>query len=67
MGLNHFIRADGSPKIAMMTMFIGAGINIVLDPIFIFGLNMGMAGAALATIIAQGVSATWVVMHFQVQ
>lgn len=64
MGLNHFIRADGSPKIAMMTMFIGAGINIVLDPIFIFGLNMGMMGAALATIIAQGVSALWVVIHF---
>jgi len=64
MGLNHFIRADGSPKIAMMTMFIGAGINIVLDPIFIFGFNMGMMGAALATIIAQGVSALWVVLHF---
>lgn len=64
MGMNHFIRADGSPKIAMMTMFIGAGINIVLDPIFIFGLNMGMMGAALATIIAQGVSALWVVLHF---
>ncbi len=64
MGLNHFIRADGSPKIAMMTMFIGAGINIVLDPIFIFGFGMGMMGAALATIIAQGVSALWVVLHF---
>jgi len=64
MGLNHFIRADGSPKIAMMTMFIGAGINIILDPIFIFGFNMGMMGAALATIIAQGVSAIWVVLHF---
>jgi putative MATE family efflux protein len=64
MGLNHFIRADGSPKIAMMTMFIGAGINIVLDPVFIFGFNMGMMGAALATIIAQGVSALWVVLHF---
>jgi len=64
MGLNHFIRADGSPKIAMMTMFIGAGINIVLDPVFIFGFNMGMAGAALATIIAQGVSAAWIVLHF---
>lgn len=64
MGINHFIRADGSPKIAMMTMFIGAGINIILDPIFIFGFNMGMMGAALATIIAQGVSAIWVVLHF---
>lgn len=64
LGMNHFIRADGSPKIAMMTMFIGAGINIVLDPIFIFGFNMGMMGAALATIIAQGVSALWVVLHF---
>lgn len=64
MGLNHFIRADGSPKIAMMSMFIGAGINIILDPVFIFGFNMGMAGAALATIIAQAASAVWVVLHF---
>lgn len=64
LGLNHFIRADGSPKIAMMTMFIGAGINIVLDPIFIYAFGWGMAGAAWATILAQAVSATWVVLYF---
>jgi putative MATE family efflux protein len=64
MGLNHFIRADGSPKIAMYTMFLGAGINIVLDPLFIYVFKMGMGGAAWATIIAQGVSATWVVLYF---
>lgn len=64
LGLNHFVRADGSPKIAMMTMFIGAGINIVLDPVFIYGFGWGMAGAAWATILAQAVSATWVVLYF---
>lgn len=64
MGMNNFIRADGNPKIAMMTMFIGAGLNILLDPLFIFVLDMGMMGAALATILAQGVSATWVVAYF---
>lgn len=64
MGLNHFIRADGSPKIAMYTMFLGAGINIVLDPLFIYVFKMGMSGAAWATIIAQGISATWVILYF---
>ena len=64
LGMNHFVRADGSPKIAMMTMFIGAGINIILDPVFIYGFGWGMAGAAWATIIAQAVSATWVVLYF---
>ena len=64
MGVNHFIRADGSPRIAMLSMFISAGINIVLDPVFIFGFNMGMAGAAIATVIAQAFSAIWVVYHF---
>jgi putative MATE family efflux protein len=64
MGMNNFIRADGNPKIAMMTMFFGAGLNTLLDPIFIYGLRMGMTGAALATILAQCVSATWVVAYF---
>ena len=64
MGMNHFIRADGSPKIAMLTMFLGAGTNIVLDPIFIYVFDMGMAGAALATILAQLLSAIWVVFYF---
>jgi putative MATE family efflux protein len=63
-GLNHFIRADGNPRIAMMTMFLGAGMNTLLDPLFIFVLKMGMAGAALATVIAQGLSAIWVVSYF---
>jgi putative MATE family efflux protein len=64
MGMNNFIRADGNPQIAMMTMFLGAGINIVLDPIFIYVLKLGMGGAALATIIAQCISSIWVVSYF---
>lgn len=63
-GMNNFIRADGNPNIAMLTMFLGAGMNIILDPIFIYVLNMGMAGAALATILAQLISSTWVVSYF---
>lgn len=42
MGMNHFIRADGSPKVAMLSMFLGAGTNIILDPIFIYGFGWGM-------------------------
>jgi len=64
MGMNHLIRADGSPSIAMWTMFLGCGINIVLDPVFIYGFNMGLTGAALATILSQFVSAIWVVAYF---
>lgn len=59
MTLNNIIRADGKPKIAMATMFIGAIINIVLDPIFIYVLRMGMEGAAIATITSQFISAIW--------
>ena len=59
-GLNGFINAQGFPKVGMFSTMIGAGINIVLDPIFIFGLNMGVSGAALATIISQACSAAWV-------
>ena len=64
MGMNHFIRADGSPKIAMLSMFLGAGTNIILDPIFIFGFGWGMEGAALATIISQFFSFIWVLSYF---
>ena len=64
MGLNHFIRADGNPKVAMLSMFLGAGTNIVLDPIFIYVLDWGMEGAALATIISQTFSFIWVVSYF---
>lgn len=59
-GLNGYINAQGFPKIGMITTMIGAIANIILDPIFIFGLNMGVAGAALATIISQTISAVWV-------
>lgn len=61
LGLNAFITAQGFAKEGMMTVLIGAICNIILDPIFIFGLNMGVRGAALATIISQGVSCVWVV------
>ena len=60
MGLNPFITCQGFSKTSMMTVMIGAILNIILDPILIFGLGMGVAGAALATIISQTVSALWV-------
>lgn len=60
-GLNPFITAQGKSKIAMLSVVIGAVINIGLDPVFIFGLNMGVSGAALATILSQLVSAIWTV------
>lgn len=61
LGLNAFITAQGFAKEGMTTVLIGAICNIILDPIFIFGLKMGVRGAALATIISQGVSCVWVV------
>jgi putative MATE family efflux protein len=63
-GMNNFIRGEGNPKIAMITMLIGAITNTILDPIFIFVFKMGVQGAALATIIAQGISAIWVMRYF---
>ncbi|MGN0968628.1 MAG: MATE family efflux transporter, partial [Oscillospiraceae bacterium] len=60
-GLNYFISTQGFSTVSMLTVLIGAVINIVLDPIFIFGFNMGVQGAALATVLAQMVSALWVV------
>lgn len=60
LGLNAFITTQGFTKISMLTVVIGAAVNIVLDPIFIFGFDMGVQGAALATIIAQTVSGVWV-------
>ncbi len=59
-GLNGFINGQGFPKVGMMTTVIGALINLVLDPVFIFGFDMGVSGAALATILSQLVSAVWV-------
>ena len=62
-GLNGFINGQGFPKVGMMTTVIGAVLNLVLDPVFIFGFDMGVSGAALATILSQLVSAVWV-LHF---
>ena len=60
MGMNTFITTQGFAKISMLTTVIGAVINIVLDPIFIFVLDMGVAGAATATVLSQAVSAIWI-------
>lgn len=62
LGMNAFITAQGFAKQGMLSVLIGAVCNIVLDPIFIFGLGMGVKGAALATIISQAASATWVLL-----
>ena len=59
-GLNGYISAQGFPRIGMLSVVIGAVCNIALDPVFIFALDMGVAGAALATIISQAISAAWV-------
>lgn len=60
LGLNNFISCQGQARTAMLSVFIGAVANIILDPIFIFALDMGVKGAALATIISQAMSAIWV-------
>lgn len=60
MGTNTFITAQGFAKVSMLTTVIGAAINIILDPIFIFVFNMGVSGAALATVLSQAVSAIWI-------
>ena len=60
LGMNAYITAQGFTTVSMKTVLIGAGLNTVLDPIFIFGLGMGVRGAALATILSQAVSAAWV-------
>lgn len=59
-GMNGYINAQGFPKIGMYSITIGAVCNMILDPFFIFGMDMGVAGAALATIISQAASAVWV-------
>lgn len=60
----HTIRSEGSPKVAMTSMIIGAVTNTILDPIFIFGLDLGVQGAAYATIIAQFFSFTWSMRYY---
>ena len=62
MGMNPFITTQGFAKISMMTTVIGAVINIILDPIFIFVFNLGVRGAALATVLSQAVGAIWILL-----
>ena len=61
LGLNQYISCQGKSKVAMLSVLIGALCNLILDPIFIFWLDMGIRGAALATVLSQGLSALWVV------
>ena len=61
LGMNAFITAQGFTTVSMVSIIIGAVCNIVLDPIFIFVFDMGVSGAALATIISQAVSCVWVI------
>ena len=61
---NNAVRAEGKASFAMITMLISAGVNIVLDPIFIFGFGMGIQGAAIATVIAQTSSALWLGWYY---
>ncbi|MCD8142955.1 MAG: polysaccharide biosynthesis C-terminal domain-containing protein, partial [Clostridiales bacterium] len=63
-GMNGFINLQGYPRVGMLTTVLGAVINLVLDPLFIFGLNLGITGAATATVLAQTVSALWVLQFF---
>lgn len=62
LGMNAFITAQGFAKTGMLSVLIGAVANIILDPIFIFGFGLGVRGAALATIISQATSCTWVLL-----
>ncbi len=64
MGMNNFIRAEGNPKVAMYTQILGAVVNIVLNYVFIFVFGWGMKGSAFATILAQAISAIWVLGYF---
>lgn len=64
MGLNNFIRANGSPNISMISMLIGAIFNIIFDAVLVLGMGMGMAGAALATIGGQALSTVWGLAYF---
>lgn len=63
-GFNNIMRASGYPVKAMFTMLIGALLNVVLDPIFIFVLDWGIQGAAVSTVVSMLVSSTWVFLHF---
>lgn len=61
---NNIARSEGNTRVAMISMFIGAGVNIALDPIFIFGFGMGIKGAAIATVIGKICAFTWIIRYF---
>ena len=63
--LNNIIRAEGNARTAMYSMLIAAGINMILNPVFIFGLGMGVKGSAYATVISMIVLTIWVIFHFR--
>lgn len=62
LGMNSFINLQGNVVVGMLTVMIGAALNIILDPVLIFGFNMGVKGAAIATVISQAASAGWVII-----
>ncbi|MEW6625025.1 MAG: MATE family efflux transporter [Bacillota bacterium] len=62
--INNIVRSEGNAKIAMMTMIISAGLNVVLTPIFIFIFGLGIKGAAIATVLSQGITALYLVLYF---
>jgi len=63
-GLNSVVRAEGNPQMAMKTVLISSGLNILLNPLFIFTFHLGISGSALATVISQAVSAIWIIVYF---
>ena len=63
-GLTNIVRAEGHANTAMYAMVMSAGLNVVLDPLFIFGLGLGVRGAAIATVLAQAVMCAWMLLHF---
>lgn len=63
-GKNNFIRGTGDTKFAMYTVFLGVVLNILLDPIFIYGFHMGVEGAAIATVLSNAAGAIWVMLYF---
>ncbi len=62
--LNNAIRAEGNPKLAAKTMIVGCILNLILDPVFIFGLGLGIKGAAIATVLCQVIISLWVLSYF---
>lgn len=63
-GLNPIIRSEGDPKTAMKTMLIGAVLNLIINPILIFGFKLGVAGSAISTLVSQAVCTVWIIVYF---